>query len=221
MCSKTIPDPIKPEWLTSVLRESGFLGRGAVRGVERDEVGALNSSVLRLKLCYTGDVSPDLPTKLVLKRNVKASWAIEAGAEEVKYYRLAASLDPAPPGLVPCYAAGCDPSGGSSYLLLQDVSETNAPAVTLDQQIGLLVGVPGEDVLSWVAETLACHHAYWWDHPILSTDAFHVGYWSRNADRFHKYVAKRLAAWQKLREEEAGWFPPALQALYESAFEHL
>src|SRR5262245_42305919 len=103
-----VPDPVTSVWLTAVLRAAGQLTEGEVLGVAAMETGAFNSHTRRLKLEYSQSATSELPTSLILKRNTQEPWAIEAGAEEVKFYQVAASLRPSPPALPPCYAAAYD-----------------------------------------------------------------------------------------------------------------
>lgn len=155
---------------------------------------------------------------MVLKQNVGEAWGIEAGKTEVKYYQTAAKLDPSPPGLVPCYASAYDSVNGNSYLLLQDLSKSHVPPVTRDQQISIISSVPSSANVERVVDALAEHHAYWWNHPLLHTETFPVGYWTCNEDRFTQYLRKRFTAWESLRENESLWFPRDLRDLYDSVF---
>lgn len=216
-----VPDPITPDWLTAVLREAGLLTDGQVLTVTSQRTGAFNSYTQRLQLRYSDDVPADRATTMILKRNISAPWAIEAGAEEVKFYQVAATLHPTPPGLVPCYAAANDSASGNSYLLLQDLSETHAPPITREQQISIVNAVPPRAAIEDIVDTLARHHAYWWNHPTLATETFAIGYWSRNAARFDQYFQRRQTAWESLRADEASWFPAELRDLYDQVFMHL
>src|SRR5262245_50612446 len=209
-----VPDPVTPVWLTAALRAAGLLTEGEVLGVTATETGAFNSHTRRLRLEYSQTATSELPTSLILKRNTQEPWAIEAGAEEVKFYLVAASLHPSPPALPPCYAAAYDPASRNSYLLLQDLSETHAPPVTRDQQLSIVDAVPSAAALDRVIDTLARHHAYWWGHPLLATETFAIGYWSRNAERFRQYLQRRRRAWESLQANEASWFPDDLRDLY-------
>ena len=214
-------DSVTPRWLTAVLREEGLLNSGEVLTITSEETGAFNSSTQRLTIQYSNDATPKLETKMVLKRNTLEAWAIEAGAEVVKFYQLVATLHPSPPALVPCYASAYDSSSGNSYLLLQDLSETHAPPVTRDQQLSIVHGVPSAIHIERVVDTLAHHHAYWWDHPLLLTETFPVGYWSQNAERFAQYLQRRQTAWDSLCANEADWFPAEYRDFYDQVLTHL
>ena len=162
-----IPDPVTPDWLTAVLGQSAVLGQGAVQMVETEPTAAFNSATIRLCARYSPDAPSDAPTRLILKRNISEEWAREAGAEEVRFYTLVASLADHPRITVPCYAAAYDEDSGQSYLLLRDLSATHRPPVTRDQQVGIVDGVPPPTSIAAAVETLAQLHAYWWDHPLL------------------------------------------------------
>jgi hypothetical protein len=97
-----VSDPIIPEWLSAVLRQSGVLSQGEVITVERVTTSAFNSQTSRLLLHYSDDASAGAPTRLVLKRNVQEAWGVEAGAEEVKFYTLLTSLPTHHPITTPC-----------------------------------------------------------------------------------------------------------------------
>lgn len=195
-----IPDPITPEWLTTVLRQSGLLQQGKVATIEQETMGAFNSQTHRLLLQYSADAAPELPASLILKRNNESVWGKEAGADEVKFYQIAASLPDHPPILIPCYAAAYDEASGNSYLLLQDLSGTHQPPVTRDQQISVKEAVPSALHIELVVDALARLHAYWWEHPLLHTATFEVGYWSRNAERFELYRQRRTNSWRRVIE---------------------
>jgi hypothetical protein len=215
------PEPITPAWLTAVLRESGFLAHGEVLTVATEQTGAFNSRTSHLHLSYSVEAAPGLATRMILKRNIPEPWGVDAGIEEVKFYRLMASLEDAPPAIVPCYAAAYDSVSGDSYLLLHDLSETHAPPVTRDQQLSIVHGVPPDAAIERVADAFAQHHAYWWNHPLLESGTFAVGYWSRNAERFTQYLERRSRAWDSLVANEAAWFPDDLRHLYEQVLAHL
>jgi thiamine kinase-like enzyme len=216
-----VPDPITPQWLTAVLRQSGVLRAGEVRTVEKETTGAFNSHTSHLLLHYSADATSEAPKHLVLKQNTQEAWAKEAGMEEVKFYHLVASLHDHPTVIIPCYAAAYDEPSGNSYLLLQDLSETHRPPVTRDQQISIIEGVPPAAYIEAVVDTLAQIHAYWWDRASLWTDRFDIGYWSRNTERFGQYLQRRRTAWERLIANEKAWFPDDLRELYEQVLVHL
>jgi thiamine kinase-like enzyme len=220
LASLPLVDPITPDWLTTVLQQAGVLRQGNVTQVEGEKTAAFNSVTSRLIMQYSADAAADAPTRLILKRNAPTAWGIEDGAEEVKFYTLMASLPDHPGIIVPCYAATYDKQSGDSYLLLQDLSATHRPPLTRDQQISL-EGVPSAADLAGVVEALAQLHAYWWEHPLLETDTFVIGYWSRTRDRFEQYLQRRTTSWNRLMAQEGDSFPPDLRALYERVLARL
>lgn len=208
-------DGVTPGWLTAVLRQAGVIESGEVIAVETLTTGAFNSHTSHLTLTYSNDAVTDAPEHLVLKCNIGAAWGIEAGQDEVKFYQLIQSFPTYPPAIAPCYAAECDEQSGDSYLLLQDLSATHRPPLTRDQQIHIVEGVPPVAYIEAVVDALAQLHAYWWEHPLLLTDAFEIGYWSRNAERFEQYLQRRTTSWKRLIADEGAWFPDHLRELYE------
>jgi len=216
-----IPDPVTPGWLTSVLGQSGALGMGVVETVEWEATGAFNSATMRLHVGYSADASTDAPTSLILKRNIAQQWAREAGADEVHFYQLVASLADHPRIIVPCFAAAHDEASGDSYLLLQDLSATHHPPVTRDQQISIVDAVPPAADIDAVVETLAQLHAYWWDSPLLDSGQFTVGYWSRTREQFEQYLQRRTTSWRRVIEHEGDWLPADVRALYEQTLARL
>ena len=217
----SVPEPLTPQWLTTVLRQAGVLREGEVRSVERETTGAFNSHTSRLLLRYSADAAGEAPKRLVLKQNAQSAWGQEAGMQEVKFYQLVASLPDHPTVTIPCYAAASDEQSRNSYVLLQDLSETHRPPVTRDQQISLVEGVPAGADIDAVIETLAQFHAYWWDHPLFRENVFDIGYMSRNAERFASYLRRRRTSWEYLLTHEHAWFPTELRELYEQVLTHL
>ncbi len=221
LASLPLVDPITAGWLTAALGEAGILQQGTVTKIESEQTNAFNSVTSHLFVQYSDDATSVAPTRLILKRNRATSQGIEDGIEEVKFYTLIASLPEYPPIMVPCYAAAYDETSGNSYLLLQDLSTTHRPPLTRDQQIGLVESVPSAADLAAVVETLARLHAYWWEHPLLATDRFVIGYWSRTRDRFEAYLQRRTNSWHRLMAQEGDTFPADLRALYERVLARL
>src|SRR5687768_9007124 len=94
-----VPDPISPQWLNAVLRQSGVLRGGEVTAVETETTGAFNSHTSRLLLHYSDGAAPGCPVRLVVKQNVQEAWGREAGRDEVKFYQLVSAL-PAHPAVI-------------------------------------------------------------------------------------------------------------------------
>lgn len=206
---------LTPAWLTTILQQAGALSQGEVIAVEERQSDAFNSQLAFLRLTYSADAPPDLPTSVVLKRNIDADWAVEAGAEEVKFYKMVAALPGHPPVLPPCYAAEYDEASGNSYLLLADLSASHAPPETREQEINIEDHVLSPENMVRVIDTLARLHAYWWQHPLLASGQLVVGYWLRNAERFGLYLERRQRSWDSLIAAERDWLPADIRELYD------
>lgn len=70
-------------------------------------------------------------------------------------------------------------------------------------------------------DTLARFHAYWWQHELLTSGRFAVGYWTHNADRFGQYLQRRQRSWDDLIAAERDWLPADIRELYEWVFARL
>src|SRR5262245_32700315 len=175
------------EWLSEVLGTP-------VTHVDVSPVDAFNSRTSRLTVTCA---DPAEPRQLVLKRNDDAEWAVRAGRLEAAFYLLARSLPSPPPGILRCLAAGVDEDTGDSFVLLPDVSDTHAPPVTRDQQIGLAESVPAPGLLDACVTALARHHAYWWCHPDLSSDSFERGMWTRDDLRLAVHREQGDPEWRR------------------------
>lgn len=213
--------PPSPDWLSLLLRQSGALQHGSVQAVEAGTSAAFNAHVHYLRLHYSPDAFPTLPAQMVLKQNIADAWAVAAGADEVAFYRLVASLPDHPPIIAPCFAAATDPQTGQSTLLMQDLSDSHAPPITREQQLRIGTNVPAQHAINSCVETLAQLHAFWWDHALRTTETFAVGYWSRTAERFAQYIQRRRSAWEQLMAQEESWFPADLHVLYEQTLAQL
>jgi hypothetical protein len=207
---------VSAAWLGSLLQVAGRLPRGQVSQVACRPDPAFNSRLCWLELRYSGDLAGAPPVRLVLKRNLAVEWARAAGADEVRFYQLAAALDPAPPAIIPCAAAVIEP-GGDSCLLLHDLSETHAPPVSRDELVSVAASVPAQPALEQAIDALARHHAFWWDHELLHGGQFEVGFWTRDAGRLQLYLARRRAGWELLLAGEGDRLPHDIRALYEAA----
>jgi hypothetical protein len=205
-------------WLSAALRRADILPTGQVIDINAEPIGAFNSRTSRLIARYSPDAPPSAPTRFVLKRNVDAEWGIEAGREEVGFYRLVSSLSDHPEVTVPCYVAAFDPVTGRSLLLLRDLSETHAPPITRDQQLSISEGVPPARQIDLVVDTLARFHAYWWEQPNPQPWSPSIGYWSRDEVRFSLYFQRRRQAWEDLLTREGDWLPLDVVNLYERVF---
>jgi hypothetical protein len=203
------PSELSINWLTDILHASNALPTGSVTHAQAQTTDAFNSHTCHLTVQYSSDAPAGLPTRLVLKRNTEADWAKAAGKEEVTFYRHLASMSHRPPNYIPCLAAEYDEASGNSYLLLRDVSDTHAPPMTYARHLSIVDGVPTPAHINSVVDALAQHHALWWEHAQASTnDLFTTGYWSRNAERFDLYLARRKASLANVLGQAGEWLPP-------------
>lgn len=153
-------DPVPSTWLTAVLRDTGALTHGAIIGVaERPNATAFNSIITHLTLTYSPDAPADAPTRLLLKRNLSAAWAIEDAEREVGFYRTIMPLADHLPMLVHCYGAAFEAEGGTSYLLLDDLSETHVTPISRERVLAL-DSIPSEEHIHGVIDALARFHTY-------------------------------------------------------------
>jgi hypothetical protein len=90
---------------------------------------------------YSPTVPPDLPTTLILKRNLNAEWAVQAGADEAALYTLFRTHASQLPMISTCYAAAYDVQRKQSHVILQDHSCSHRTPMSRD---GLLI--PGKNV---------------------------------------------------------------------------
>ena len=161
-----------PDVLTKLLYEAKTLQRGHVLEVHSTENEAFNSQIQHLKVSYSPDAAPQLPTELVLKKNVPTDWGKEAGRDEVAFYQFIAQDAHHFPMILPHVAATYDEQTGDSLLLLPDLSATHHVPVTrrlTAEQTTRLDDAPSDSMLYQIVETLAAFHAVWWEHPQLGT----------------------------------------------------
>jgi aminoglycoside phosphotransferase (APT) family kinase protein len=210
-----VVDPVTPAWLTAVLRDTGGLTRGEVIRVDLQKTGAFNSSTSHLTLAYSPDAPVQIPTRLVLKRNIDAQWAKEAGEREVGFYTCVAGLPTHPRVVVPCYAAAFDQPTGNSYLLLRDESATHAPPVTRAQQVGIVESVPAQAYLETIVDALAELHAFWWQSPLLSTEVARAGRWFEESWPVEHYVGQLQMRWDTFSAQEGNSIPEDWRRIYE------
>jgi hypothetical protein len=204
---------ITPEWLTAILHTHGALPQGRVVAVEQRGNDAFNSAIVHLSVAYSEDAPSTAPQQLFLKRNVEAEWAKRAGAEEVAFYKLVAPCAKDLPMIIHCYVAEYDEASGTSYILLQDVSETHTPPVTRAQLIAY-EGVPDQVQLEQVVDTVAQFHAFWWQHPLLNRDVTDMVEYYSDQQQAQKF-------WDSFIAVEGTWFPADLRAMYEEALASL
>jgi hypothetical protein len=161
----TAPEQVTPEWLTSVLRQSGFLRHGKVINVQNKLTKTLILSVVsRLEVDYSADVAAPAPSKLFLKisrPDLTKTDSSGPNSQEVEFYRTIAREMDDPP-FIHCYDAVYSSELGKSHLLLDDLSETHfQPESPLP---------PSNVYCELAVDCMAQLHAYWWEHPRLGKE---------------------------------------------------
>ncbi len=214
--TSSIPNPLTPEWLTTALRQSGLLPTGQVTCVEERANAAFNSAARHLRLTYSPDAPPDMPLWLFFKRNIPEAWAVRAGAREVAFYQVAATMTDYPPMLATCYGSAYDVTSGDSWLLLRDISATHTPPVTREQLIAGR-GVPPDDQLAAIVEALAGLHAAWWEHPALGTGKLLVSEWYRDQACFEASLREFTDNWGAFQQMASETLSTATRALGDAA----
>lgn len=209
------PNPPTPEWLTDALRQSGLLTSGCVLRAEDSSNGAFNSAACHLRVSYSPDAPPDLPHRLFFKRNLPEEWAVRAGAREVAFYQVAATMADRLPMIVSCYGAAYDAASGDSWLLLRDVSEAHYAPVTREQIIAG-AGVPPDEQLTALVEALAGLHAAWWEHQALGTENLLVSECYRDRTHFETTARQLRDDWNALRRLAGNALPAPIIALGEA-----
>ena len=195
-----------PNELTTLLYQADALQQGSVIEVQTTENEAFNSHVQHLKVSYSPDAVPQVPTELVLKKNVPTEWGREAGRSEVAFYQLIAQDAQRFPMIIPHVVATYDEQTGDSLLLLQDLSATHHLPITRQQQIQHEV-MPAETTLHQIVETLATFHAAWWEHPQLGTYPIELDADFQDEAHFRAYCLEMNQNWQSCLAAEGNWLP--------------
>ena len=197
-----------PQELTKLLHQSGSLQQGSVIDIQTTENEAFNSHIQHLKVSYSPDAAPQLPTELVLKKNVPTDWGREAGRSEVAFYQFIVQYAHRFPMIIPHVVATYDEQTGDSLLLLQDLSATHHPPVTrrlTAQQIVQQEEMPSEATLHQIVETLAAFHAAWWEHPQLGTSPLELDSDLQDEEHFLDYCQWLDQNWQSCLAAEGHW----------------
>jgi hypothetical protein len=163
------PEQITPEWLTDVFRKKSLLDAAKVTSVRIVLTKTLPvSMVARLEVDYSPGASDIAPSKLFLKLS-NPTYAQpglpDAGPNEVRFYQLVGDDINGPP-LVKCYDTGYSSDLSSSYILMEDLSDTHFQPKS--------PGAPSEICSGFAVKCLAQFHALWWDHPRLGHDIGNV-----------------------------------------------
>lgn len=160
------PQQITPEWLTTVLRESGLLKEGRVVEAPYTMIGTGKmANNARFQLRYEGP-SDGAPTSLVAKISAADETSRQTGAmggsyrREVRFYEeVAPRISMRTPR---CYFSAVDDSGADFVLLLEDMSASAAG----DQ----LKGCDLATARVALAEVVKLHAPYWQDPKLGGID---------------------------------------------------
>jgi len=199
-----------PDALTKLLYQEKALQQGHVLEVHITENEAFNSQIHHLKVSYSPDAAPQLPTELVLKKNVPTDWGREAGQAEVAFYRFIAQDAQRFPMIILHVVATYDEQTGDSLLLLQDLSATHHSPVTrrlTAQQPVQQEHIPAKAPLHQIVETLAAFHAAWWEHPQLGTPPLEIDSDFQDEEHFRDYCQWLDQNWQSCLVAEGRWLP--------------
>ncbi len=151
---------LSPADLTEQLRQRGFLPTGNVlEVVSGQRFEAFADIVLRLALVYSKDAPFSAPETLICKQ-LGPAWYEAVGLPELRFYTEFAPL--LEYGVVPeFYGTIHHPFAKTCTLLLEDLVR-NYERVTLPVT---------DTTLAVIVDTLARHHAFWWNRPELFAPA--------------------------------------------------
>ena len=207
-------EQITPDWLTDILRQNGHLVRGGVGEINKIGFKTFFSHIFRLEVTYSKDVTPALPSKLLLKVPFAENEdALKMGKDEVFIYNKLKSEMNDPP-LVSCFDAIYSPDSRRSHLLLEDLSGSHfQPELPIP---------PSQRHCELCVETLAQFHAFWWEHPSLGVEIGELfdketvkeleALVRKNLSGFIEALGDRLAPNRRKAFEEALEFLPTLWA---------
>jgi hypothetical protein len=152
-------EQVTPEWLTSVLRSAGHLGRGEVVEVRTDPHASGTSIGCRLEIRYSLDAPVQAPPSLFVKfTNPSTAGEMDGLARrEAEFFARVAGCMPDPP-YPRCYEAAYSADSNSCHILLEDLSATHAPLGIAPDLDRCLAGM----------DALARFHAFWWDRKDLA-----------------------------------------------------
>lgn len=146
-------DQVTPAWLTEKLRVAGVLLQGEVLQIDSTVTATNTATAMPICPIYSADAPESAPYKLFLKLGKRKP-------EVDFYHHILPNMTGIP--VIRCYDAQFDDAGGTSHLLMDDMSETHAePPDALPP--------PSADVHN-IVDILAKLHAQWWEHPRLTSD---------------------------------------------------
>ena len=157
----TAASKITSRWLTARLLENGHLIRGKVTAISKTRFTTFFSNIFRLKLNYSSNAFPNLPSNMVLKSALPDSAdSLNMGRLEVSCYRVFASAMPDGP-LVRCFDAVHSVRSNRSHILMEDLSPTHfQPEIPIP---------PSRQLCELSVQSLAQFHVFGWRHPGLGS----------------------------------------------------
>jgi hypothetical protein len=157
-------DEITPEWLTTVLRESGAIDSASVESFNAETIGASRGNaglIVRVEMQY--DVKHfGAPNTVIAKfakpdESHRARFAKFYSVETSFFQQMTSDVGMRIPKM---YFAECDAVSSFFCLILEDLSHLREVDLTTDCDL--------EDA-QLVMKSLAALHAKWWDRPDLPT----------------------------------------------------
>ena len=205
MSAESLPQAMGPEHLTDVLRRSGALGEGRVRGVAVESSRTMViSRITRLRLDYEGE-APGAPGLLFFKTGLPehagSGWM--SGRQEVAFYKTIAPL--MSQRMLPrCFDAHWEPATNEWSLLLEDLKDSHVIATNWPIP-------PTFEQCQRILRAWAGFHAEWWDDPRLGAG---VGSWldTDTKEREKKGFTELFA---RFVDRFGDRLPPERRALYE------
>jgi hypothetical protein len=153
-------DPLDPDSLTSILRREGFLTSERVSNAEVFSAKTLKvSKVARLRIEYEPSGSAAAPKTLFVKlsKSPEDKQIFDTKTEAMFYQTVGKSM--AGPPIIRCLDVGVSENADSSYLLMEDLTETHFQPDTPQ--------APSLQYSELAIKCLAEFHAAWWEHPRL------------------------------------------------------
>ena len=195
-------DEITDSWLSGVVGQS-------VQIIDRSANPAFNSNIIHLTI---QSEAAEIPEKLIVKLNSNG-----AGEFEIKFYRLMVAQKTFLPILPRTFAFNYE--NGLSYLVQEDLSATHVTPITRDDVLSGY-SMPSDDHLEQMTTALAHLHAYWWEHPALSSGSIPVRPWYGNEAEYQAHVQRREQEWTTFKAQVSD-FPVDFRRLYEDVLARL
>ena len=159
--NKVITDieQLTPEWMTSILKNKGYLSNGKVtKIIKKNTRETLTAGVYFLELKFSNDAqtkpaSPEIVVKISKPNDIK-------GRNEVKYYNFVAEMMNDMPIPI-CYDAAYSEET-LSHIILENISDTHREVSDWGWPLS-----PSKQYCEKAIDCLAELHAFWWDHPKL------------------------------------------------------